>query len=140
MLYAWVALAVGARSEQELERRVDALRESYGDIALHRPAGLQRQLFFDLLPRTDGGLTRDYVQQVTVEQFGALVPTATHTVGPRAGCLGFTPRGVRRPVATTRPRPHGNPARPRLRSPGRSGAARRSQRRGSRTPPSAAVL
>jgi hypothetical protein len=99
MLYAWVALAVGAPTEQELERRVDVLRESYGDIALHRPAGLQRQLFFDLLPRTDSGLTRDYVQQVTVEQFGALVPTATHTVGaPRGVYLGFTPRGVRRPV------------------------------------------
>ena len=99
MLYASLSLAVGAGSGEELERRVDALRERYGDIALHRPAGLQRQLFFDHLPRADGGLTRDYVQQVTVEQFGALVPTATVTVGSRHGVyLGFTPRGVRRPV------------------------------------------
>ncbi len=99
MLYASLSLAVGAGSGEELERRVDALRERYGDIALHRPTGLQRQLFFDHLPRADGGLTRDYTQQVTVEQFGALVPTATVTVGAKHGMyLGFTPRGVRRPV------------------------------------------
>ena len=81
------------------ERRVGVLREHYGDITLHRPAGLQHQLFFDHLPRPDGGLTRDYVQQLTVEQFGAMVPTATRTVGSRRGpYLGYTPTGAPRPV------------------------------------------
>jgi len=56
MLYAQIGLAVGAPSVEELERRVAALKEQYGDIALHRPAGLQREMFFEHLPRTDGWL------------------------------------------------------------------------------------
>lgn len=56
MLYARVILAVGADCEDELERRVAAVRDQYGDIALHRPAGLQRELFFEHLPRADGWL------------------------------------------------------------------------------------
>ncbi len=56
MLYASVGLAVGARSEEELERRVAVLKEQYGDIQLHRPAGLQRELFFEHVPRADGWL------------------------------------------------------------------------------------
>jgi hypothetical protein len=54
MLYAQISLAVGARSEEELERKVAVLREQYGDIALHRPAGVQWQLWFEHLPRPDG--------------------------------------------------------------------------------------
>jgi hypothetical protein len=54
MLYAQITLAVGAPSEEELERRVAALKEQYGDITLHRPAGLQREMFFEHLPRPDG--------------------------------------------------------------------------------------
>jgi hypothetical protein len=56
MLYAQVGLAVGAASEEELERRVATLKEQYGDIQLHRPAGLQREMFFEHLPRPDGWL------------------------------------------------------------------------------------
>lgn len=56
MLYAFIGLAVGASTEQELERRVAALKEQYGDITLHRPAGLQRAMFFEHLPRADGWL------------------------------------------------------------------------------------
>jgi hypothetical protein len=56
MLYAQVGLAVGAPSEEELERRVATLKEQYGDIQLHRPAGLQREMFFEHLPRADGWL------------------------------------------------------------------------------------
>jgi hypothetical protein len=56
MLYAQISLALGARSEQELERRVAVLKEQYGDIALHRPVGLQREMFFEHLPRADGWL------------------------------------------------------------------------------------
>jgi hypothetical protein len=41
----------------------------------------------------------DYTQQVTVEQFGAMVPTATRSVGSQRGpYLGYTPRGTRLPV------------------------------------------
>jgi hypothetical protein len=54
MLYAQISLALGAPDEEELERRVATLKEQYGDITLHRPAGLQHELFFSHLPRPDG--------------------------------------------------------------------------------------
>ena len=75
MLYGALGLAVGADSEEELERRVAALKEQYGDITLHRPAGVQHQLWLRASPatQTGGWLMRDYTQQLTVEQFGALV-------------------------------------------------------------------
>jgi hypothetical protein len=56
MLYASIGLAVGAPLEEELERRVAALKEQYGDITLHRPVGLQREMFFEHMPRADGWL------------------------------------------------------------------------------------
>jgi hypothetical protein len=41
----------------------------------------------------------DYVQQLTVEQFGAMVATATREVGSPSGpYLGYTPTGAPRPV------------------------------------------
>jgi AAA-like domain len=99
MLFASISLAVAAADRGELERRVDALREQFGEIHLHRPRGLQHQLFFDHLPRCDGGLTPDYEQQLSVEQFGALVPIATHEVGsPHGAYVGFSPAGGGRPV------------------------------------------
>jgi hypothetical protein len=54
MLYGGLGLAVGADSEEELERRVAAVREQYGDITLHRPAGAQYQLWLEHLPAADG--------------------------------------------------------------------------------------
>ena len=54
MLYAEIGLAVGAESEEELERRVAAVKEQYGDIQLHRPVGLQYQLWLGHLPCVDG--------------------------------------------------------------------------------------
>jgi hypothetical protein len=56
MLYASIGLALGAADEEELERRVAVLKEQYGDIELHRPAGLQHRLWLDHLPRPDGWL------------------------------------------------------------------------------------
>jgi hypothetical protein len=56
MLYGYIGLAVGAENEAELERRVSALKEQYGDVQLHRPAGLQHRLWLDHLPRPDGWL------------------------------------------------------------------------------------
>jgi len=51
---------------------------------------------------------RDYVQQLTVEQFGAMVATATRAVGSERGpYLGYAPTGTPRPVrfdATQAPR------------------------------------
>jgi hypothetical protein len=56
MLYGQLSLAVGAEDEEELERRVAALKEQYGDITLHRPTGVQYQLWLEHLPRADGWL------------------------------------------------------------------------------------
>lgn len=99
MITASVLLALGAPSAKELERRVSVLREQYGDVALHRPLGLQPQLFFEHLPRAAGGEMRDYLEPLTIEQFGALMPTGAHHVGSTRGAyLGYTPGGGSRPV------------------------------------------
>ena len=99
MLRAYLGVAVGAADRTELERRVETLRERFGEVALHRPRGLQHRLFFDHLPRTDAGCIADYRRQMTVEQMGATVPTATAELGSLSGpYLGHTPTGARRPV------------------------------------------
>jgi hypothetical protein len=54
MLHGFLGLAVGAPDEEELERRVAALKEQFGDITLHRPTGVQYQLWLEHLPRADG--------------------------------------------------------------------------------------
>jgi AAA-like domain len=97
MLRASISLALGAGSREELERRIGVLRERFGEVALHRPRGLQHALFADHLPRPGGGSVPDYLQQMTVEQFGAMVATATSEVGSSSGVyIGHTPSG--RPV------------------------------------------
>ena len=97
MLRASFSLAVGAADREELERRVGALRERFGEVALHRPRGLQHALFADHLPQPGSGSVTDYLQQMTVEQFGALVATASTEVGSPSGIyIGHTPSG--RPV------------------------------------------
>jgi AAA-like domain len=99
MLRASISLAVGAPDREELERRVTSLRERFGDVSLHRPRGLQHALFADHLPRPGGGSVPDYVQQMTVEQFGASVPIATAQVGSTEGVyVGYSPAGGARPV------------------------------------------
>lgn len=110
MLRAYLGVAVGAPERIELERRVEALRERFGEVRLHRPRGLQHRLFFDHLPRTDAGSLADYRQQMTVEQLGATVPTASSELGSGTGpYIGHTPSGARRPVRydpTEAPRTH----------------------------------
>ncbi len=99
MLRAYLSLAVGAPNRPELERRVEVLRERFGEVRLHRPRGLQHRLFFDHMPRTDGGSVPDYLQQMTVEQFGAMVGTASAEVGSEGGLyIGHSPGGAGRPV------------------------------------------
>jgi AAA-like domain len=99
LLHAAVSLAVGAPSRDELEQRVEALRHRYGTISLHRPLGLQPALFFDHLPRPDGGQVRDYADVLTIEQFGALMPVGTHAAGSERGVyIGRTVSGGARPV------------------------------------------
>jgi hypothetical protein len=99
LLNTAISLAVGAPSREELERRVEALSNRFGTVALHRPLGLQPALFLDHLPRADGGAVRDYADVLTIEQFGALMPIGTHLVGSERGVLiGRTVSGGLRPV------------------------------------------
>ena len=98
MLQASISFAVGAPDRPELERRVDALTERFGDVPLHRPRGLQHHLFFEHLPRV-GSEVVDYEQQMTVEQFGAMVVTASTDLGSDTGTyIGVSPAGGGRPV------------------------------------------
>ena len=99
LLNCAISLAVGAPSAEELEHRVEALTHRYGSVALHRPLGLQPALFLDHLPRADGGVVRDYADVLTIEQFGALMPIATHEAGSARGVyIGRTLAGGSRPV------------------------------------------
>jgi hypothetical protein len=92
MLRASISLAVGAADRETLEARVTALCERYGEVALHRPRGLQHALFLDHLPRPDGGVVGDYRRQMTAEQVSATVPVATAAVGSEGGVyLGYDP-------------------------------------------------
>jgi hypothetical protein len=54
MLFGFLSLAVGAATLEELERRVAALREQYGDIRLHRPVGAQYRIWLGHLPSAEG--------------------------------------------------------------------------------------
>ncbi|MCA1678411.1 MAG: hypothetical protein LC777_05400 [Actinobacteria bacterium] len=75
MLYASVSYAIGAPTGHELEQRASTLQQTLGDILLHRPNMLQETLFYDALPRAGGGRVLDYVQQMTTEQFAAMMPS-----------------------------------------------------------------
>ncbi len=98
LLRASLAIAVGATDERQLEERVETCRRAYGEIRLHRPIGEQLQLLFQHLPgqRTR---VRGYEDMLTLEQVAAMMPTATHFAGSRAGFhLGRTLTGSRRPI------------------------------------------
>jgi|GEM_PF-291778 len=100
LLRATISLALGAPTRQELEQRVDLLRGRYHPVVLHRPLGLQPMLFEEHLPRVGSRLLeRGYSEILTIEQFGALMPTATNRVGSRRGIyIGHTTESERRPV------------------------------------------
>jgi hypothetical protein len=98
LLRATLAIAVGADSEHELERRIEMCRRAWGEVRLHRPVGDQLQLFLQHLP---GQRTRieGYDDTLTTEQVAAMMPTATHAAGSRGGFyLGYTLSGSRQPV------------------------------------------
>lgn len=99
MLYASIGFAVGAPSSEELERSVTALKDQFGDIRLYRPRGLQGRLYADHLPRPGGGAVCDYVEQLTVEQFAALMPHGTVALGSEQGVyIGVSGGAAGRPV------------------------------------------
>ena len=54
-------------------------------VTIRRPLGLQPDLYLDHLPRPDTGRVREYRETVLVEQFGALMPIASHFAGDQEG-------------------------------------------------------
>jgi hypothetical protein len=98
LLRATLAIAVAAEDPEELERRVETCRRSYGEVHLHRPMGDQLQLFLQHLP---GQRTRvaGYDDTLTTQQVAAMMPHATHVAGSRGGFyLGHTLSGSAQPV------------------------------------------
>jgi hypothetical protein len=99
LLRATISLALGAPSREELERRVELVRGQFGALTLHRPLGLQPHLYCDHLPHPCGASIGDYADYLTLEQFAALMPLATHAAGSRRGVyIGTTTSGSPRPV------------------------------------------
>lgn len=98
LLLAGISLCVSAPTQTQLEERVERLRDQYGVVKLHRPLGDQLRLFVTHLP-AQASRVPDYDDYLTVEQFGAMVPVATHAVGASAGAyIGHTLAGARQPV------------------------------------------
>lgn len=98
LLRATLSLCVSAPTAEELDDRVARLRREYGAIKLHRPCGDQLRLFIGHLPGQPSPIP-DYDDYLTVEQFAAMVPVATHAVGAETGpYVGYTLAGARQPV------------------------------------------
>jgi AAA-like domain len=98
LLRSALLLAVAGRDGQELEERIERLRESYGRVQLHRPAGEQHRLFLGSLPATPFPLP-EYKEHLLPDQVGAMVPHAISHVGSQIGpCIGHTLTGSRTPV------------------------------------------
>jgi hypothetical protein len=98
LLRAQIGLAVGAADEDELERRVERLRREYAPVHLHRPLGEQLALFVSHLPAQLPAVA-GYDDVLLLEQFGAMVPVATHAVGSAAGLyIGHTLTAGAHPV------------------------------------------
>jgi len=98
LLRAQVSLCVAATSEAGLEERVERVRREYAPVELHRPLGDQLALFCSHLPGQRAAVPW-YDDYLTLEQFGAMVPLATHAVGADAGpYIGRTLSGSGQPV------------------------------------------
>jgi AAA-like domain len=93
-----MTVCVGARTEEELEERVDRLRAEFGRVELHRPLGEQHRLFLAAMPAQPFPVT-DYKAHLLPEQFGAMVPTAISHAGSEIGpYIGHSLTGSRTPV------------------------------------------
>ena len=98
LLRTALSLAVAGRNEEELEDRVERLRESYGRVQLHRPGGEQHRLFLASMPATVFPLP-EYKEHLLPDQLGAMVPHAVSHAGSRIGpYIGHTLTGSRQPV------------------------------------------
>ncbi|MBA2523056.1 MAG: ATP-binding protein, partial [Solirubrobacterales bacterium] len=99
ILLARMSLALAAPDQKELRRRITAVREKFGHIALYQPAGLQMRLWELHIPQPPRTEKTDYVEPMTIERFGAMMPLGGHGAGSANGAyIGYTTGGGRRPV------------------------------------------
>lgn len=85
LLRASIFFAVAGATREELEERVDAVRERMVGMTLHRPPGLQEHLYHEFLPQPGGGQLLDYRQVMTLQQFGMTMPCGAQTVSDGRG-------------------------------------------------------
>jgi hypothetical protein len=98
LLRGQLSLAIGAPTTEELEDRVRRIRREYAPISVHRPKDVQLDLWVQHLPAQPARLRR-YDDLFLPEQVGAMVPSATHSVGAHTGLLiGTTVSGAPQPV------------------------------------------
>ncbi len=98
LLRSALLLSAAGHDEEQLEERVQRLRESYGRVQLHRPGGEQHRLFLASLPGTTFPLP-EYKEHLLPDQVGAMVPHAISHAGSRIGpYIGYTLTGSRQPV------------------------------------------
>ncbi len=98
LLRSALLLSVAGHDSSELEERVQRLRESYGRVQLHRPAGEQHRLLLASLPAATFPLP-EYKEHLLPDQLGAMVPHAISQVGSEIGpYIGHTLTGSRSPV------------------------------------------
>jgi len=91
-------ISLGAGDAEQLEERVERLRDSYGRVQLHRPAGEQHRLFLASLPASVFPLP-EYKEHLLPDQLGAMVPHAISQAGSQIGpYIGHTLTGSRSPV------------------------------------------
>jgi len=98
LLRSALLLSLGAPDQAELEERVARVREAYGRLQLHRPAGEQHRLFLASLPAARFPLP-EYTEHLLPDQIGAMVPHAISQAGSQIGpYIGHTLSGSRSPV------------------------------------------
>ena len=139
MLRASISLALGAPERESWSGGSTTLRERFGEVALHRPRGLQHALF--ARPPAAAGRRRG-ARLPPADDRRAVRRDGRHRQHrgrlPRRHLHRLTPRRAAR-CASTRPRRRARRAPRACCSPARSARARRSPRRRSPTPPSGAA-
>lgn len=88
-----------ASGEEELEERIERLRSEVGArTELHRPIGVQHQLFLSTLPAQRFPLAA-YREHLLPEEVAAMVPTAVSHAGSEMGpYIGYTLTSSRQPI------------------------------------------
>jgi hypothetical protein len=98
LLKGTLIVTLAGKTEEELHERIATCRREFGELKLRLPVGDQLELFCQGLPGQPTRV-RGYDRLLTVEEFAATMPTATHAVGSNRGpYFGHTLSGSRQPA------------------------------------------